>query len=367
MTPAEADLELVRVTKRYGEVIAVREVSFRVAPGEFVTLLGPSGGGKTSTLRMVAGFLCPDEGDILLRGERVNDVAPYERDIGMVFQNYALFPHMTVFGNVAFGLRMRRATRRQIDERVQQALALVQLNGYESRYPHQLSGGQQQRVAVARALVIGPPLLLLDEPMSNLDAALRASMQFELRQIVERVGVTTLYVTHNQEEALSMSDRVIVMSNGRIEQMGRPLDVYSAPANEFVARFLGRSNLMSCRVLGREGDLVSVKTETGEIIIIPRVGAAPGEMLRLLIRPELIELKPPGFTGTNCFQGEVRRAAFMGAFVEYAVQAGGQLFLVQLPANIQRRQFTSGDRVTLRWDPEAAVLLRTPPERSTAR
>ncbi len=330
MTGEAPDLELEAVSKRYGDAWAVRDASFRVLRGEFVTLLGPSGGGKTSTLRMIAGFIRPDAGQIRLRGERVNEVPPYERDIGMVFQSYALFPHMTARDNVAFGLKMRRLDRRATARRVGEALALVRLEAYAGRYPHQLSGGQQQRVAIARALVIEPSLLLLDEPMSNLDAALRASMQFELRQIVERVGVTTLYVTHNQEEALSMSDRIIVLSSGRIEQIGTPLEVYASPANEFVAGFLGRSNVIRCRVLERGGALITAKMEQ---------------------------------SGENCLQGRVRQVAFMGAFAEYVVDAGGTALLVQEPLGGGRGVRRPGERVTLWWDPALAVALRdAPPE-----
>ena len=353
-----ADLELEHVTKRYGEVTAVRDVSFRVEAGEFVTLLGPSGGGKTSTLRIVAGFLLPDAGRVLLRGERVDTVPPYERDIGMVFQNYALFPHMTVFDNVAFGLRMRRVSRREIAPRVQDALALVRLEGYGPRYPHQLSGGQQQRVAIARALVIRPSLLLLDEPLSNLDAALRASMQLELRTIVERVGVTTLYVTHHQEEALSMSDRIIVMSQGVIEQSGPPADVYRTPTSEFVAGFLGRSNLLRGRVAARADGLVTIETEGGLTVRAAGVEAAAGERVVLLLRPELVAIGPPGRTGANCFEGVVSQVAYMGAFVEYVVVAAGQPLLVQAPAGAHQPQWMRGDKVTVGWEPDRAAPIR---------
>ena len=357
MTREAPDLELARVSKRYGDTLAVRDVSFQVARGEFVTLLGPSGGGKTSILRMIAGFIRPDAGDIRLRGERVNDAPAYERDIGMVFQNYALFPHMTVRDNVAFGLRMRRLGRDAIAGRAADALALVRLDEVAGRYPAQLSGGQQQRVAIARALVIEPSLLLLDEPMSSLDAALRASMHFELRQIVQRVGVTTLYVTHNQEEALSMSDRIIVMSSGRIEQVGSPLDVYAAPANDFVAGFLGRSNVVACLVVEQPGALITAKLPSGDILVARAPGAAVGASVRLLLRPESIAMGPAGQSGENCLQGRVRQAAFMGAFAEYAVDAAGTTFIVREPLG-DRGLRRPGERVTLSWDVRAAVPLR---------
>lgn len=357
MKTAGPDLELDSVSKSYGDVLAVNQVSFRVGRGEFVTLLGPSGGGKTSTLRIVAGFLRPDSGCVLLRGEVVNDVPPYERDIGMVFQNYALFPHMSVQDNVAFGLRMRGISRGELASRIRDMLALVRLAGYERRSPDKLSGGQQQRVALARALVIQPSLLLLDEPLSNLDATLRVSMQRELRQIVDRVGVTTLYVTHNQEEALSMSDRVVVMSNGRVEQVGSPGDVYNYPANEFVAGFVGRSNLIRCRVVSRDEQLTTAKMESGDVVLVSSLPTGPADEQMLLVRPELIEIAEPTISGMNCFRGTVSHAAFLGAAIEYMVEAAGQTFIVHQPAGRHRRLFLPGEEVVVRWDPTAAVSL----------
>ncbi len=352
------DCELIGVMKRYGEVIALDDVSFSVARGEFVTLLGPSGCGKTSTLRVIAGFLRPDRGRVLLRGEVVDDVPIYERDIGMVFQNYALFPHMTVGDNVAFGLRMRRVAAGEIGTRVREALQLVRLDGFESRDPDALSGGQQQRVAIARALVIRPSLLLLDEPMSNLDAALRASMQLELRQIVQRVGVTTINVTHNQEEALSMSDRVIVMAGGRVEQIGSPLEVYSRPRNAFVAGFVGRSNLIVCRVVASDAEGTKAKAEAGHLITMAKTDTVPGESLTVLIRPERIGLCPPGASGENCVAGRVKQVAFFGASFEYWVDVSGQDFIVHQPASADQGSPVPGDEVSLRWDAGAVVPLR---------
>ncbi len=356
-------LSLERVVKRFGDNAAVNDASFRVDRGEFVTLLGPSGCGKTTTLRMIGGFLRPDEGTVTLQGEVVNDVPPYNRDIGMVFQSYALFPHMNVAANVGYGLRMRRVAKPEAAQRVRNTLALVKLDGFENRMPHELSGGQQQRVAIARALVIQPALLLMDEPMSNLDALLRAAMQLELREIVKRVGVTTINVTHNQEEALSMSDRVIVMSTGNIEQIGTPVDVYSRPANQFVANFLGRSNIFGCRVVANDGGRITAHTDSGRAVAITAAavnGGSVGDRLLVQVRPESIEILGSANTddtGVNTFAGCVAQLAFLGSAYEYVVAADGQDFLVQVSASGRQRQFRAGEAVTLGWHPEDVVIL----------
>ena len=359
-TTADTVLSLDHVVKRFGDVAAVNDVSFQVARGEFVTLLGPSGCGKTSTLRMIGGFSRPDAGTVTLQGEVVNDLPPYERDIGMVFQNYALFPHMNVAANVGYGLRMRRVAKPEAAERIHDTLALVKLDGFEARLPHELSGGQQQRVAIARALVIQPAILLMDEPMSNLDALLRAAMQLELREIVKRVGVTTINVTHNQEEALSMSDRVIVMSTGNVEQIGTPVEVYNQPTNEFVANFLGRSNIFGCEVTARDGDLVTARTETGRSVTMAGGAGNAGDHLLVQVRPESIELLESAAAdgnAVNAFDGQVAQVAFLGAAYEYVVAADGQDFLVQVSASGRQRQFQPGEAVTLSWHPEDIIIL----------
>ena len=346
-------LQLTGVTRSFGAVVAVDDVSFRVARGEFVTLLGPSGCGKTSTLRLIAGFLAPNEGQILLQGEVVNHVPPYERDIGMVFQSYALFPHMTVGENVGFGLRMRRVPRNEAAERIDRTLALVKLAGLQGRYPHELSGGQQQRVAIARALVIEPAILLMDEPMSNLDALLRAEMQLELKQIIERVGVTTINVTHNQEEALAMSDRIIVMSTGRIEQSGTPHEVYVRPANAFVAGFLGRSNIVACEIESAGDGFVLARVEGGGSIELAGIDAGVGERITFQVRPELIAMSPD----EGALGGEVRQSAFMGSWYEYVVDVAGKDFLVHVPAAGNHADFAPGSPVRLSWPPDGVVRL----------
>ncbi len=247
------DLELDRLTRRFGDVVAVDHLSLQVRQGELLSFLGPSGCGKTTVLRLITGFLRPDEGKVHIRGRVMNPVPPHRRDIAMVYQNYALFPHLTVWENVAFGLRMRHLPAAEMTTRVRQALELVHLPGLEDRYPGQLSGGQQQRAALARAIVVRPAVLLLDEPLSNLDAKLRVQVRAEIRELQQQLGMTTIFVTHDQEEALSLSDRVAVMHGGRVEQLGTPQQIYERPASDFVMRFVGSVNLWPGRVIARQG------------------------------------------------------------------------------------------------------------------
>src|SRR5688572_12513830 len=254
------DVELVGLSRRFGEVLAVDRLSLRMGSGECVTLLGPSGSGKTTTLMMIAGFVRPTTGEIYLGGQAITRRPPFKRNVGMVFQNYALFPHMTVFENVAFPLRMRRLRRGEIEAKVGQALDLVRLTGYEARYPRQLSGGQQQRVALARALVFNPPVLLMDEPLGALDKKLRQQMQLEIKHLHEQLGITVIYVTHDQEEALVMSDEIVVMRNGRIEQIGTPRGVYDDPRNNFVADFIGEANVLDGTIIKAEHSRYRVRT-----------------------------------------------------------------------------------------------------------
>jgi spermidine/putrescine ABC transporter ATP-binding subunit len=346
-----------RVVKRFGGFTAVDHVSLNVRRGEVVSLLGPSGCGKTSTLRLIAGFLQADEGEIRLAGKIINDVPPYRRDLGVVFQSYALFSHLTVGANVAFGLRTRRVPSREIAERVAEALALVRLEKMDARYPHELSGGQQQRVAIARAIVVRPTLLLLDEPLSSLDALLRSQMQLEMRRIIERAQVTAIFVTHDQHEALSISDRIVVMSQGRVEQVGTPPDVYARPANAFVATFLGRSNLLEVVAQRPEGDALVVRSDAGTEIRIADVAAGNRERLVLQIRPEVLMLREPGSAAINSIDGEVTQTAFLGSTYEYVVHAAGSDFLVHAPTAGPARTFAKGDRVALHWRTEDMRVL----------
>jgi spermidine/putrescine ABC transporter ATP-binding subunit len=311
------------VIKRFGDVVALHELSLPVMRGEFMTLLGPSGCGKTTVLNLVAGFFGLDGGEILIDGERVNDVPTYRREIGMMFQNYALFPHMTVAANVGYGLRMRGLAKADVTRRVKDALALVKLTGYEDRRPRQLSGGQQQRVALARALVINPKVLLLDEPFSALDKNLRASMQVELRDIQRKLGVTTIFVTHDQSEALSLSDRLAVMSEGRIRQLGTPEDVYRRPSDRFVASFVGDTNVLRGRLDRVDGShaivavgAVRIKVPAGSLR-----GIAASAPVDLFMRPEQLAVtRASGPASETCIgTGTIVAQVYQGGYVDLHV------------------------------------------------
>ena len=293
--PPGTELELVAVSKTFGAVLAVDDVSLTVASGEFLTLLGPSGSGKTTTLMMIAGFESVTAGEILLGGRRLTRVPPYRRNLGMVFQHYALFPHMTVHDNLAFPLRTRGITRAETDRRVEEALDRVRLPGYGARFPAQLSGGQQQRVALARALVYGPPVLLMDEPLGALDKKLREQMQLEIKHIQRELRLTVIYVTHDQEEALTMSDRIAVMSQGRIVQLGPPEDLYERPADRFVADFIGESNFLEVTVRSVQGGIATALTDDGlDVALAVGDAGADGTRLTLALRPERVRLAPAG-------------------------------------------------------------------------
>ncbi|MGY3692242.1 putative spermidine/putrescine transport system ATP-binding protein [Bradyrhizobium sp. USDA 3240] len=336
------------VTKRFDDVVALSAVTLGVGRGEFVTLLGPSGCGKTTLLKLAAGFLGPDGGSISIEGKRVNDIPTYQRGIGMMFQNYALFPHMSVAENVAYGLKTRRVPRAERDKRVADALELVKLKGMENRKPRQLSGGQQQRVALARALVINPTVLLLDEPFSALDKSLRTSMQVELREIQRKLGLTTIFVTHDQGEALSMSDRVAVMSEGRIRQLGSPVDVYRSPADPFVASFVGDNNRL-------RGQLVSVHAKQAIVALGDALVKVPGESLSgleksaavdLYVRPEQFSIVAP--EEPCAIKGSVVAQIYQGGHVDLQIECsggGGDRLLVRSP----------GEQAVLRWPMGAPV------------
>ena len=321
-------LRLVNLTKRFGQTVAVRDLNLTIEDGEIMTLLGPSGCGKTTTLRCIAGFLIPDAGDIYLGDEQVTTLPPEQRGIGFVFQNYALWPHMTVYQNLAFGLELRRTPRDEIDRRIKEALALVRLSGFEDRYPRQLSGGQQQRVALARALVIQPSVLLLDEPLSNLDAQLREEMRFEIRELQKKLGITSVYVTHDQAEALVLSDRIAVLHEGQVMQVGTPKDIYDRPSNRFVAGFIGLTSFIEGTISGfEEGSGHAVVTTKDRLNI--RTGAEglrQGQKVTLAIRPEHMRLYGGDQTITedrnNVLEGVIVRAAYLGDIVDYRVQVG---------------------------------------------
>jgi spermidine/putrescine ABC transporter ATP-binding subunit len=315
------EISIRGVVKRFGAVTAVDRADLSVRDGELFTLLGPSGCGKTSLLRLLAGFYQPDEGEIRFGERVVSGLPPYERNIGMVFQNYALWPHMTVAGNVAYGLKLRKLGGAEIATRLAEGLRKVNLTGYESRYPGQLSGGQQQRVALARALVLNPDILLLDEPLSNLDAKIRVQVRAEIRKLQQELGITTIYVTHDQEEALSLSDRVAVMKDGRVLQVGRPKELYERPRTRFVADFVGTNNLVPGRVSGRAGAELMVDTAVGTLRAVSDVSV--GERCVLAIRPENVTVDAGAGSGAgNVVRGRVSFVSYLGSALRYDVEAG---------------------------------------------
>jgi spermidine/putrescine ABC transporter ATP-binding subunit len=356
-----AEVRLCDIGKRFGAPWAVRHVNLDIGRSGFFTFLGPSGCGKTTLLRMIAGFVVPDEGAIFLDGERVNDLPPWRRDVGMVFQNYALWPHMSVFDNVAFGLRERNIARGEIVQRVTEALRQVDLNGMEKRRPSQLSGGQQQRVALARTLVIRPRVLLLDEPLSNLDAKLRVEMRLELLKLQRDIGITTIYVTPDQEEALAMSTRIAVMDQGRVVQEGAPREIYERPASEFVAAFVGKANLFTAAVVRVTAGFIEVKTENGLSLRVAgasrAAGLSHGELLS--VRPEAVELgsSAAGWSNENIITGQVMAAAYQGSMVEYEIGIGNQSIRTRAVNPKGKPIFQRGQQVAMRFAPEDVVII----------
>jgi len=358
-------VELVHVTKRFADATpAVHDLSLTVYAGEFFALLGPSGCGKTTTLRLIGGQERPDSGEIRLGGVAVQQQPPYRRRANMVFQHYALFPHLTVQDNVAFGLRVqsRRRMPGDVPRRVQEALALVQLAGLETRYPHQLSGGQQQRVALARALVLQPEVLLLDEPLGALDRQLRQTMQQELRRIQREVGMTFLYVTHDQDEALSMADRMAVMYHGRIEQLGTPQDIFSRPRTRFVAEFMGAANIISGQVVEQTTHTACLTTSTGLRILCHTATAVPvGSMLHLVVRPEVIQVLPHdwSWTGDNLFMGRVLDKIYLGEHTAITVALpGGATLRCHLPSRLEQQfGYAASTLVRVGWQAHDGHLL----------
>ena len=355
-------IELRGLTKRFGSVTAVDDVSLQVGAGELLTLLGPSGCGKTTLLRLLSGFEQPTAGAILVAGVDVTGLAPYRRDINQVFQSYALFPHLTVRENIAFGLRMQRVGRAESAARVAEAIALVSLEGLESRYPHQLSGGQRQRVALARAVVPRPRVLLLDEPLSALDAKLRREMQVELRRLQQKVGVTTILVTHDQEEALAMSDRIAVMNAGRVEQLGTGEEVYHRPRTPFVAGFLGESNLLPVRVVAARGHEVELQSADGwRLTVTSPAPCAAGEARLISVRPERVRLARAA-PGGPALPGRILEATFLGATVRLVVEMESRQRLTVLsPETGATGAAEPGAVVDCTFDPADAVLLTSPP------
>jgi spermidine/putrescine transport system ATP-binding protein len=359
--PASVMVELRSVTKRFGSFTAVQDVSLSVRSGEFITLLGPSGCGKTTMLRMISGFETPTEGIVLLDGRDVTNVPPYRRDVNQVFQSYALFPHLTVGDNIAFGLKMRKTPRQETSRRVEQVIDLVSLGGFESRKPSELSGGQRQRVALARAIVCEPKVLLLDEPLSALDAKLRHQMQLELKRLQQRLGITFIFVTHDQEEALTMSDRIAVINKGKIEQLGSVHEIYHQPRTTFVANFIGEANILPATVVSRSADGVRIKLNGKiDLVILDANLSDDVETLLVSIRPEKIHIARRPHEHTNSFEAVIEREVFKGATDELLLRHESGLELTAVTANESAHQecFSKGEKVFCSLHPSDITVVQ---------
>jgi len=357
-----APIAIENLSKHFGKVVAVDDISLDIQGGEFMTFLGPSGSGKTTTLMMIAGFLIPTAGDIRLAGKSIVSMAPYKRDIGMVFQNYALFPHMSIFDNIAFPLQMRRVPKAEVKKRVEWALELVQLSGFENRRPSQLSGGQQQRIAVARALVFEPMGLLLDEPLGALDAKLREGMQIELKQLHNRIGATILYVTHDQAEALTLSDRIVVFNDGKIMQVGTPDELYLLPQNRFVADFIGETNFLTGKVSAVQGKACTVELENGMTLQGPLRDAfpVPKNWATYSLRPEQILVGAEITDIHNAYEATIQEFLYMGEFTKYHLRLGESIQLIAKSSNrLGRSILSTGSKIKVGWDIQELLLVES--------
>jgi spermidine/putrescine transport system ATP-binding protein len=361
------DVDFRGVTKRYADVVAVDDLNLRIRRGEFFSLLGPSGCGKTTTLRMVAGFEDPTEGRILLCGEPMSNVPPYRRSVNTVFQDYALFPHLNVRKNIEYGLKRNKVPADEMKTRVDEALYMVEMQSMQRRRPNQLSGGQQQRVALARALVNRPTVLLLDEPLGALDAKLRKAMQLELKKLQREVGITFIYVTHDQEEALTMSDRIAVMSQGRVEQVASPKEIYEAPDTAFVANFIGVSNVFASRVQAVGENCAECETEDGLTMSVA-LGSHDiqvGDNVQIVIRPEKLVLRSPGArqeaeNGQNCFKAQVKVVIYVGSLTQFVVDVEGKHPVQVLQQNLfedENREWYVGQEVRVSFRPSACSVI----------
>ena len=348
-----SDVCITGLTKKFGKYVAVDNLSLEIRDGEFMTLLGPSGSGKTTTLMMIAGFLFPTSGDISVAKKSIISQPAHKRNIGIVFQNYSLFPHMTVFDNIAFPLKMRKMGSSDINSKIRDALDLVKLTEFGRRYPKQLSGGQQQRVALARALVFRPPILLMDEPLGALDKKLRETMQLEIKDIQERLHITTVYVTHDQGEALTMSDRIVVMNHGRVEQVGAPEELYERPGNRFVADFIGESNFLKGKVAYELGDVLVISSDNGvEFKIAKEPGIDLGANVSIAVRPEnLFFLKGEELPEDwNRFEGVIEEEIYLGEIRKYSVRISDKKTLsIKLSRGAETGQYKRRDKVSIGW------------------
>ncbi|MEZ5405815.1 MAG: ABC transporter ATP-binding protein [Verrucomicrobiia bacterium] len=354
-------VELLGIVKRFGSFTAISDVTLQIKPGEFMTFLGPSGCGKTTLLRMISGFDTPTEGRVLLAGEDVTFVPPHKRNVNQVFQSYALFPHLTVRENIEFGLKMQKVPKSEMIERVNSAVEIVALTGFEERKPSQLSGGQRQRVALARAIVCRPKVLLLDEPLSALDAKLRHSMQIELKRLQKKLGITFVFVTHDQEEALTMSDRIAIIHKGKIEQLGDATEIYHYPKTNFVANFIGQANILKARVLDREGVQGRVKLDEGTVLTVNMANLASNvEEALVSIRPEKIHLQKNKPQGENVMEVQIQEEIFKGAIDQMQLVTNSGLELTAVVANesMLDESFHKGEKLFCQFHPNDIVVVQ---------
>ena len=355
-------ITLTSVTKQFGDTVAVEDVSLQIEGGEFFSLLGPSGCGKTTTLRIIGGFVYPTTGEVFINGELMAEMPPYRRPVNTVFQNYALFPHKTVAQNIAFGLQMKKAAKAEISDAVERALDLIQLSGYGNRKPSELSGGERQRVALARALINEPTILLLDEPLSALDLKLRKQMQSELKALQRKVGITFVYVTHDQGEALALSDRIAVMNDGKVLQVGTPSEIYDLPQSRFVADFIGTSNFLE-GILISQNEITLATQPPLKIVGTPNNNLPIGSPVTVAIRPERTDLKmTPTPDITNCLRGVIQDESYLGTTLQYTIETDYPTPLIVYQQNTGARnihRFQRGDKVYLQWMPENAIVLKS--------
>ena len=357
-TTDQGGIRLENVAKKFGNTMAVDSVSFHVRHGEFMSLLGPSGCGKTTALRIIAGFVKPTTGTVKVGGVDITHLPPFKRNIGLVFQNYALWTHMTVFENIAFGLKLRKFSSREIKQKVDDVISLTNLHGLEKRFPRELSGGQQQRVAVARVLALNPAVFLLDEPLSNLDRKLRIHMRQELRQLQERLGITTLFVTHDQNEALSMSDRVAIMNKGKIIQIGTPNEIYEKPRSMFVADFVGNTNSIEGDIVDVSEALATLKVKEGFSLKVRAEGEIKtGERLSITIRPERLKISPEPMQGDNVLPGSVKYVDYFGSSIRYHVALETGYLVVVEDQNIDKRM-RAAERVYVKIDARHCYAIK---------
>ncbi|MBS7658602.1 MAG: ABC transporter ATP-binding protein [Candidatus Bathyarchaeia archaeon] len=348
------------IVKKFGEVVALNHITQEFADKALSSMVGPSGCGKTTLLRVISGLYDPDEGDVYFDNEKVTNKPPFKRQIGLVFQDYALFPHMTVYENIAYGLKIRKLPKKEIDKKVKEVLEFVKLPGIEKRYPHQLSGGQQQRVALARTLVTEPKVLLLDEPLSNLDAQIRIIVRGELKQIQKQLGITAIYVTHDQVEAMSISDYIAIMKDGQIVQVGTPIEIYRRPKNEFVASFIGQCNFLDGKVTSIEGLKATIETPEGEIkALIPDETFKEGDSVLVVLRPEYIEMQPIKESSKSFIKGKVRVALYQGGTTRFTIDLPtGKSIIVDSSDPLILEKIKEGDYVSLTFKEELIHLIK---------